>query len=159
MLEPVKEIPFLYELTSISEPPFIIPDSDSQHNSDIFSVAENFGTVISLPYDVNITSTGGSIKEPSVTTQLKKVENGPVIVPLGFRLHIPKDMAFYHENLLKQGVNFLIDWTMKDWYRVNLYLKVEQAQDYMIEQGTPVLRVLPLTDASYQFTYKRMFTK
>jgi len=158
MLQQTTLIPFKYRLTGISEPPFTPPVTENEHDRSIFSMAENFGITIILAYEVNITSTGGSINQPGMTTLIKKSENGgPVIVPLGIQIEIPSKIAFYHRGLHPKSLDYVVDRTMKDWYNVNLYLKVEQADNYVLNEGTPVLKIMPLIDTHYQFNYKRAF--
>jgi len=158
MLQQTTSIPINYKLTGISYPPFAPPVADNDYDRTIFSIAENFGVTVILAYDVNITSTGGTVNQPNMTTQLKKVdEEGLVIVPLGIELSVPPDIALYNQGLLPQSLDFVVDRTMKEWYNVNLYLKVEQADDYILKQGTPVLKIMPLMNANYQFNYKRFF--
>lgn len=126
-------------------------------SDDIFDKARNFGTEIMIPWDTWITGHTASIMEGTIENQKNADDEGLIIIHLGFELRVADGIAFYHKNLVESGLDFIVDQSKKVWYRVNLYLKTTPESRIFIKKGTPVLKIMPITDSDYNFSYRRTF--
>ncbi len=151
------QIVFEYKLTEINEEPFLVPKGSAQIRNDIFDKAQNFGTEIMMPWNTWITGPVASIMEGTVENQKNADDEGLLIIPLGFELRVADGVAFYHRSLVESGLDFVVDQSMKVWYRVNLYLKTDSESRIFVKKGAPVLKIMPITDLDYNFSYRRTF--
>lgn len=154
----MKEIPFEYQLDPGIDEPFAIPEDNVGLRDTIFTRAQSFGVSVKCPYKVVAYPTYAVIIHGTVETQLKP-KNGVFIIPLGFQLRIPPEVALYHRSIFpNHALDFIVDRSDKpkqNSYRVNLYLKVPEASGVIIERDTPVLKIMPLVDTDYNFHYRK----
>lgn len=151
------QITFEYKLTETDEEPFLIPEGSTRTRNDIFDQAQGFGIEIMMPWNTWITGHVASIMEGTVENRKNADEEGLLIIPLGFKLRVADGVAFYHESLVESGLDFIVDQSVKVWYKVNLYLKTDSESRIFVKKGAPVLKIMPIPDSDYNFSYRRIF--
>ncbi len=155
----MREIPFEYQLDTGVDEPFVIPEDNVSLRETLFSKAQSFGVEIKTPFKIIITPDVTKFQQGQVET-IVKPKHDLLHIPLGFRLRIPPDVAYYHRVLVPFGLDFIVDRTdlsEQTSYKVNLYLKVPEDNSLTIEKDTPVLKIMPIVDTDYNFHYRKKF--
>ena len=156
----IKEIPFEYTLDPTIGEPFVKPDDNTALRETIFTRADSFGTTVITPYSIIITPESVVLGHGSGSTRIDTEDKDFITIPLGIQLRIPEKIAFYHKALVPFGRDFIVersDKPLQHSYNVNLYLAVTKTEGLTILKGTPVLKIMPITDADYNFHYRKKF--
>ena len=153
----MEQIVIEYKHTSERGPHFLFPDNLTQMSNDMFNKAKTYGITLGLPFHLQIQGGRAHLseeKEPGVGGEsIIESKNGLLIIPMGLEIKVPNTYALFHIDLLRSTHNFVIDKKIKEWYRVNLYLLATHSY---FEKGTPALKLLPIADTLYDFTYSRI---
>ena len=155
----MRDIELKYIKTSDIDLPFDVPSTTKQRSNDIFSKADCFGFTLNLPLNLCIDKYTAWLREDdeqSIQNQFKPDKFGGFTIPLGFRIVPPPGIALLHINLLG-GKDYVVDGSVyleNNSYSVNLYMPAKLG---LHKKDIPAMKIIPITDDDYNFTYKRVF--
>lgn len=143
---------------------FVVPEAHIQNSHLTFDKADSFGFKLAIQRDVsygnNVIGITHGPDERLEEFDIQYHENDTCSIKMGLDIKLPKGTCFMVLGLLPCIQNYVIDANGEpnSFKQIRLYLTKQGNDSIKIENGTPVLWILPIPDMAYSYQYRRKAT-